>query len=139
MIKTAQSQRHPVSDLAKSNRASRLVKVNRQIPSTPANSDPTTKTTYRKRVGDNEVNYSESWEFLKTYLYYLLENAVSSQNKFLGTVKYKMKFSTKTVWANVLRLCENIQPTINEVNNSNISELISQQITSKFNNNNEQE
>ena len=65
------SQQQPVSDLAMSKRASRLVKVNRQSPSTSTTkSDPTTKISYRKRGGDNPVNYSESWEFLQTNLYY---------------------------------------------------------------------
>ena len=64
------SQHQPVSDLAKSKRASRLVKVNNHSPSTlRTKSDPTTKISYRKQRGENPVNYSESWEFLQTNLY----------------------------------------------------------------------
>ena len=65
------SQHQPVSDLAKSKRASRLVKVNKQSPSTlTTKSDLTTKISYRKQGGDNPVNYSDSWEFLQNNLYY---------------------------------------------------------------------
>ena len=65
------SQHQPVSDLAKSKHASRLVKVNKQSPSTlKTKSDPTTKICYRKQRGDNPVHYSESWKFLQTNLYY---------------------------------------------------------------------
>ena len=65
------SQHQPVSDLAKSKRASRLVKVNKQSPSTlTTKSDPTTKISYRMQGGDNPANYSDSWEFLQTNLYY---------------------------------------------------------------------
>ena len=73
------SQHQPVSDLAKSKRASRLVKVNKNSPSTlTTESDPTTKISYRKQGGNNPVTYSDSWEFLQTILYYSLENAVQS-------------------------------------------------------------
>ena len=55
------SQHQPVSDLAKSKRASRLVKVNKKSPSTlTTKSDPTTKISYRKQRGDNSVYYSDS-------------------------------------------------------------------------------
>ena len=55
------SQHQPVSDLAKSKRASRLVKVNKQSPSTlTTKSGPTTKISYRKQGGDNPANYSDS-------------------------------------------------------------------------------
>ena len=69
------SQHQPVSDLAKSKRASRLVKVNKQSPSTlTTKSDPTTKISYSKQGallgGDNLANYSDSLEFLQTNLYY---------------------------------------------------------------------
>ena len=65
------SQHQPVSDLAKSKSTSRLVKVKKQSPSTlTTKSDLTTKISYRKQRGDNPVNYSESWEFLQTNLYY---------------------------------------------------------------------
>ena len=65
------SQHQPVSDRAKSKRASRLVKVNKHSLSTlTTKSDPTTKISYRKQGGDNPVNYSDSWGFLQTNLYY---------------------------------------------------------------------
>ena len=81
------SQHQPVSDLAKSKRASRLVKVNKQSPSTlttksdcentqvlreaiTEDDDATTNISYRKQGGDNPANYSDSLEFLQTNLYY---------------------------------------------------------------------
>ena len=55
------SQHQPVSDLAKSKRASQLVKVNKQLPSTlTTKSGPTTKISYRKQGGDNPAKYSDS-------------------------------------------------------------------------------
>ena len=55
------SQHQPVSDLAKSKRARRLVKVNKKSPSTlTTKSDPTNKISYRKQRRDNPVNHSDS-------------------------------------------------------------------------------
>ena len=51
----------------------------------------------------------------------------------------KKKISTKTVWAKFLCLCKRTPPNTFAENGGKFSELISQQITSNFNNNSDQQ